>query len=47
MEAFGPYPLLSAAVIAVSIFALWQRSAIGWIVAGIANAGLVWLILYL
>lgn len=36
--------LFSIVVIAVSAFALWQRSTIGWIIAALANAAAAWLL---
>lgn len=36
--------VFSAIVIAVSAFALWHRSTVGWIVAGLANAVAAWLL---
>lgn len=36
--------LFSFIVIAVSGFALWHRSTLGWIVAAIANAAAAWLL---
>jgi hypothetical protein len=38
------YPLISIVVLAVSLFALWQRSTVGWTVAAVANAAAAWLI---
>lgn len=35
--------LFSFIVIAVSGFALWHRSTVGWIVAAVANAAAAWL----
>lgn len=45
LDAFGPYPVLSVGVLVVSLFALWHRSTVGWIVACIANAAMVFLII--
>ncbi|MFH1796253.1 MAG: hypothetical protein ABIF45_17325 [Pseudomonadota bacterium] len=36
--------IVSAVVLAVSGFALWQRSTVGWVVAAIANATAAWLL---
>jgi hypothetical protein len=36
--------MFSVVVIAVSAFAVWHRSTIGWIVAGLANAAAAWLL---
>lgn len=35
--------LFSLVVLAVSGFALWHRSTVGWVVAAIANAAAGWL----
>lgn len=35
--------LFSAVVLAVSVFALWHRSTVRWIIAAVANAGAAWL----
>ncbi|MBB4653037.1 hypothetical protein GGQ99_004821 [Aminobacter niigataensis] len=35
--------LFSIAAIAISAFAIWHRSVIGWIVAACANIAAMWL----
>lgn len=35
---------LSGIVIAVSALAVWHRSTIGWIVAGLANVIMAWVV---
>lgn len=42
MSGIAHHPVLGLSVLAVSLFALWHRSTIGWIVAGLANAGMIW-----